>query len=39
MALNRIMIYAKDVRRTSEFYQRFFGFESSGEVAGTVSGR
>lgn len=31
-ALNRILIYARDMRRTSEFYQRFFGFESSGEV-------
>jgi catechol 2,3-dioxygenase-like lactoylglutathione lyase family enzyme len=31
-ALNRIMIYAKDMRRTAEFYQRFFGFESSGQV-------
>ena len=25
-ALNKILIYARDTRRTAEFYQRFFGF-------------
>ena len=31
-ALNVIMIYAKNMQRTSEFYQKFFGFLSTGKV-------
>ena len=32
VALNTIMIYAKDMHRTAEFYQKFFGFKSSGYI-------
>ncbi len=31
-ALNTIIIYAKDMKRTAEFYRKFFGFVSTGEV-------
>jgi predicted enzyme related to lactoylglutathione lyase len=31
-ALNRIIVYAKNTRRTFEFYQKFFGFVCTGEV-------
>jgi predicted enzyme related to lactoylglutathione lyase len=31
-ALNTIIIYAKNMQRTAEFYQKFFGFVSTGEV-------
>jgi hypothetical protein len=30
--LNTIIIYAKNMQRTAEFYQKFFGFLSRGEV-------
>jgi predicted enzyme related to lactoylglutathione lyase len=30
--LNTIIIYAKNMQRTAEFYQKFFGFVSTGEV-------
>ena len=30
--LNTIIIYAKDVHRSAEFYRKFFGFSTSGEV-------
>ena len=30
--LNVIVIYAKDMQRTAAFYQRYFGFTSTGEV-------
>jgi predicted enzyme related to lactoylglutathione lyase len=30
--LNTIILYAKNVQKTAEFYRKFFGFESSGEV-------
>tara|TARA_R110001599_G_scaffold327622_2_gene540676 strand:+ start:440 stop:808 length:369 start_codon:yes stop_codon:yes gene_type:complete len=32
VSLNTIMIYAKDMHRTAEFYRKFFGFKTSGEV-------
>ncbi len=31
-ALGSILIYARDMKRTADFYTRFFGYESSGEV-------
>ena len=31
-ALNVIVIYARDMQRTADFYRKFFGFLSSGEV-------
>lgn len=31
-ALNTIIIYAKNMQRTAEFYQKFFGFELSSDV-------
>jgi predicted enzyme related to lactoylglutathione lyase len=31
-ALNVIMIYAKNVQKSAEFYRKFFGFVSTGEV-------
>jgi predicted enzyme related to lactoylglutathione lyase len=31
-ALNTIIIYAKNMQRSAEFYQKYFGFESTGEV-------
>ncbi|MES2945906.1 MAG: VOC family protein [Pseudomonadota bacterium] len=30
--LNTIIIYARDMKKTADFYSRFFGFETSGEV-------
>jgi predicted enzyme related to lactoylglutathione lyase len=30
--LNTIIIYARDVHKSAEFYSRFFGFETTGEV-------
>ena len=30
--LNVILIYARDMQRTAEFYQRFFGFSSTGKA-------
>jgi predicted enzyme related to lactoylglutathione lyase len=30
--LGTVLIYARDMRRTADFYRRHFGFESSGEV-------
>lgn len=30
--LNTIIIYAKDVNRSAEFYRKFFGLSTSGEV-------
>jgi catechol 2,3-dioxygenase-like lactoylglutathione lyase family enzyme len=30
--LNAIVIYAKDMQRSAAFYQRYFGFTSTGEV-------
>jgi len=35
-SLNAIMIYAKDMARTTDFYQRYFGLTSSGEVEGLI---
>ncbi|HEY0233129.1 MAG TPA: VOC family protein [Dokdonella sp.] len=32
VTLGTIIIYARDVHRTADFYRRHFGFESSGEV-------
>jgi hypothetical protein len=31
-ALNTIIIYAKNMQRTAEYYQKFFGFASTGKV-------
>jgi predicted enzyme related to lactoylglutathione lyase len=31
-ALNTIIIYAGDVHKSAEFYSRFFGFETTGEI-------
>lgn len=31
--LNLIVIYAKDVQRTANFYQRYFGFTSEGSAS------
>ncbi len=31
-SLNAILIYARDMRRTADFYQRFFGFTGDAEV-------
>jgi predicted enzyme related to lactoylglutathione lyase len=30
--LNTIIIYAKDPKKSAEFYRRFFGFETTGEI-------
>ncbi len=30
--LNSIIIYAKNMQATAEFYQKFFGFETTGDV-------
>jgi predicted enzyme related to lactoylglutathione lyase len=29
---NSVVIYARDMKKTAEFYRRFFGFVTSGEV-------
>jgi len=34
--LNAIVIYAKDMDRTADFYQRFFGLASTGKVEGLI---
>ncbi|MET3118077.1 putative enzyme related to lactoylglutathione lyase [Undibacterium sp. GrIS 1.8] len=34
--LNAIMIYAKDIQKTADFYQQFFGFSSKPESEGLV---
>ena len=34
--LHAIMIYARDMGRTADFYQRYFGLTSSGEVEGLI---
>ena len=31
--LGTIIIYAKDMKRSAEFYSKHFGFETSGEIA------
>jgi catechol 2,3-dioxygenase-like lactoylglutathione lyase family enzyme len=30
--LNTVILYAKDPKKSAEFYRRFFGFETTGEV-------
>ncbi len=35
-AINKILIYAKDVQRTSEFYERHFGFNSKADEDGRI---
>jgi len=32
VVLNTIMIYAKDMKRTADFYKEHFGFHTSGDV-------
>ena len=34
--LNAVMIYARDMDKTADFYQRFFGLASSGKVEGLI---
>lgn len=34
--LTSIMIYARDINKTAAFYQKFFGFKSSGPVEGLI---
>lgn len=34
--LHAIMIYARDMEKTADFYQRFFGLASSGKVEGLI---
>ncbi len=34
--LHAIMIYVRDMGRTADFYQRYFGLTSSGEVEGLI---
>src|SRR5262245_1637156 len=37
-SLSTIIIYARDMKRTGDFYRRFFDFETSGEVVEGLSG-
>lgn len=32
VSLGTVLIYARDMQRTADFYMRFFGFESTGHV-------
>jgi predicted enzyme related to lactoylglutathione lyase len=34
--LNAVMIYAKDMEKTADFYEKFFGLVSSGKVEGLI---
>ncbi|MBC7876234.1 MAG: VOC family protein [Anaerolineales bacterium] len=36
LAINKILIYAKDMQRTSEFYERHFGFNSKADDDGRI---
>ena len=36
LAINKILIYAEDMQRTSEFYERYFGFNSKADDDGRI---